>query len=90
MIQTTAARVLVGAVNLLIAASPLAPVQNTQALNLESKTEKLNVASLKSIESSWLKIPAACKARGFNADVSTLDTSSVSPGIRDLYASFSV
>ncbi len=90
MIQTTAARVLVGAVNFLIAASPLAPVQNTQALNSESKTEKLNVASLKSIESSWLKIPAACKARGFNADVSPLATSSVSPGIRDLYASFNV
>lgn len=32
-----------------------------------ARTASANASSLQSIESTWLKIPTACKARGFNA-----------------------
>ena len=88
MICTKTARVLVGAANILIAASPLVSSHISHASTMETKTTTLNLASLKSIESTWLKVPSACKARGFNADAAPVADSSVSQNILNLYSRF--
>ncbi len=90
MIEKSSARVLVGAMNLLVVGSPMLASQVTHAATSEQKIEKLNVASLKSIESTWLKVPMACKARGFNASPTSIENKQISSNIQNIYASFGV
>ncbi len=90
MIEKNGARVLIGAVNLLALGSPLLVSQVSHATTADQKIEKLNSASLKSIESTWLAVPNACKARGFNANAVSLENKDVAFHIQSIYASFEV
>ncbi len=45
----------------------------------------LGTASLKSMESTWIAIPVACKARGFNADPTPHLSESQSADAWDVY-----
>ena len=90
MIEKNSARVLIGAMNLLAVSSPLLASQVSYASTADQKIEKLNVASLKSIESTWLKVPNACKARGFNASPVSLVNKEISSQIQNIYASYGV
>jgi hypothetical protein len=49
------------------ASAPNAREANAQAAKTQT-VGTLNQASLRAIESSWLLVPASCKARGFNAE----------------------
>ena len=90
MIEKNSARVLIGAMNLLAVSSPMLVSQVSLAATTDQKIEKLNVVSLKSIESTWLKIPNACKARGFNASPASLENKEVATHIQSIYTSFGV
>lgn len=48
-------------------AQAIAPTVDTQA-----PVEQLNQVSLQSIESSWLRMPTTCKAKGFFAEPSVI------------------
>jgi hypothetical protein len=84
------ASLVVTAVNLLTIGGAILANQSSYGLEADQKIEKLNVASLKSIESTWLKMPMACKARGFNADPMPLEVKQLNPQIQGIYASFTV
>lgn len=88
MIEKNSARVLIGAMNLLAVGSPMLVSQVSHASTADQKIEKLNVASLKSIESTWLKVPNACKARGFNASPVSLENKEIASHVQNIYASF--
>ncbi|MEN0060249.1 MAG: hypothetical protein AAGB31_15530 [Bdellovibrio sp.] len=88
MIEKNSMRVLVGAMNLLAVGSPMLTNHLSHAATADQKFEKLNVASLKSIESTWLKVPNTCKARGFNASPVSLENKEISSHIQNIYASF--
>lgn len=90
MVEKKSAHVLIGAMNLLAVGSPMLAGQVSYAAISDHKIEKLNVASLKSIESAWLKVPNACKARGFNASPVSLENKEISSHIQSIYASFGV
>lgn len=90
MIEKNSARVLIGAMNLLAVGSPMLVSQIFHTATADQKIEKLNVASLKSIESTWLKVPNACKARGFNASPVSLENREIASHIQNIYASFGV
>ncbi len=90
MIEKNSARVLIGAMNLLAVGSPMLVSHVSYAATSDQKIEKLNVASLKSIESTWLKVPNACKARGFNASPVSLENKEIASNIQNIYASFGV
>ncbi|MBK9324378.1 MAG: hypothetical protein IPM97_15745 [Bdellovibrionaceae bacterium] len=90
MIEKNSARVLIGAMNLLAVGSPMLASQVSHAATADQKIEKLNVASLKSIESTWLNVPNACKARGFNASPVSLENKEIASHIQNIYASFGV
>ncbi len=79
---------LVGVLNLLAVGSPMLTSQVSHAANIEEKTQVLNEASLKSIESTWLEVPNTCKARMFNASPVSLDNREVASHIQSIYASF--
>ncbi len=81
---------LLGAINLLVASSPALANQVAPMTKHEQSIEQLNVASLKSIESSWIRVPGACKARGFNASAATLAKKEISAQIQNIYSSFEV
>jgi hypothetical protein len=58
------------------------------AAPVETKTDtagQLNVASLKAIESSWLQVPASCKAKGFNAEPRTIETEALHADVSAIY-----
>lgn len=83
--------VAVGSSLLAIPAAHAQPVrrQAVHGNNAHPQTvEKLNVASLKSIESTWLSVPNSCKARGFNADPVSLQVTALKPKLQQIYASF--
>ena len=84
------AQVLVGALNLLAVASPLVGQAALASTPLDHKIEIMNAASLTSIESTWLRVPAACKARGFNAAAVRLEAPKASAQVQDIYSSFEV
>lgn len=90
MVENNRSRVLFGAMNLLAVSSPLLLSQAAHAATADQKIEKLNVASLESIESTWLKVPMKCKARGFNASPISVENKALGAHIRKLYASFGV
>jgi len=78
-----------GALNILTIGLPFMAQAKT-AMNLASteKTELFNQASIKAIASSWLKVPAACKARGFNASPTTLEFKTASLEAQNIYNQF--
>jgi hypothetical protein len=88
MTKQKSAHILIGAMNLLAVASPLLTSQVSKAAIHDQKVEKLNRASLKSLESTWIKVPHSCKARGFNASPVSLQSHTVSSHIQTIYASF--
>lgn len=90
MIEKNSARMLIGAMNLLAVGSPLLVSQVSYAATTNEKIESLNVASLKSIESTWLKVPNTCKARGFNAHPVSLENKEMASHIHNIYSSFGV
>ena|ERR1700722_5994136 len=48
----------------------------------------VNAATLQSIESSWLQVSHVCKAKGFNADPSSLALQQQSEKVSAVYHSF--
>ncbi len=88
MIENTSAGVLIGAMNLLAVGSPLLASQVSHVATADQKVEKLNLASLKSIESTWLKVPMACKARNFDASPVELESKAISFHIQNIYKLF--
>ncbi|MGZ3692614.1 MAG: hypothetical protein ACXVAX_13985 [Pseudobdellovibrio sp.] len=81
---------LLGAVGLLTANSPAATAHVTTHAAPETKMEALNVASFQSIESTWLKVPKACKARGFHADATEIINKAAAPNAQAIYAAYKV
>ena len=75
-----------GAVSLLAANSPVGA--HTTSTTHDSKIEALNTASFQSMESTWLKVPRACKARGFHANPSELINKEASQPAQTIYASY--
>jgi len=86
--KNTSTHLLLGAVGLLVANSPSLAKQTNASSVAELKMEALNGASLKSIESTWLAVPTACKARGFNADAVPLIHKEAHKSIQAIYASY--
>lgn len=81
------ARYVLASANLLIAGSAMAatPIVAPETGN---QVERLNAASVKAVESSWLAVPNACKARGMNADPHPLAVKSARPIVQHIYAAF--
>ncbi len=81
---------IIGVMNLLMVSAP-ALADQRNGFDDHGPEEKqqvaLNAASLKSIESSWLEIPATCKARGFNASPTTLEEKEASLAASHAFAS---
>jgi hypothetical protein len=50
-----------------------------------SPVTDLNLASLKSIEGTWLKVPHSCKAKGFNAEPITVTRRPISSAVAAIY-----
>lgn len=88
MIEKKSAGVIIGAMNLLAIGAPVLASQNLNVQFQNNKMEQLNIASIKSIESTWLKVPAACKARGFNASPVSLKVKATASHIQSIYSSF--
>lgn len=88
MIEKRNMNVVIGAMNLLVVASPLLASEVSHVITADKKIEKLNATSLKSIESTWLQVPNACKARGFNASPVALENNKTRLHIQNIYASF--
>jgi hypothetical protein len=85
--QSKNIQIMMGALNLLALVSPMA-VRAGNHSGREQKQEQLNATSLKSMESSWLKVPALCKAKGFNANPVSLDSQELSAFAKTAYASY--
>ena len=81
-------KVVLGAVNLIVAGGPLVAHAEIPIVENKQKVETYNAASLKSIEGSWLKVSAACKARGFNASPVELADISISSDAVSIYSEF--
>ena len=90
MFEKKGARAFIGAMNLLAVGSPMLANQVAHSAVTDKKVEMLNVASLKSMESTWLRVPHACKARGFHASPVTLENKSISANVQNIYSSFGV
>ena len=58
-----------------------APAQTKQPDALD-----LNIASLASIESTWLQVPNVCKAKGFNAEPVSIPNQRISLEAQAIYA----
>ena len=83
-------RVLLGVLNLLAISSPFVVSPTAHAAATEKKISQVNTASLKAIESTWLKVPKTCKARGFHAEAVSLENKTVNSQIQKIYSSFNV
>ena len=88
MNNKSSTQIILGALNLLAVSSPMLASHSLHAAVADQKIEQLNVASLKSIESTWLEVPNACKARGFNASPVSLEHKAVSASVQNIYSSF--
>jgi len=60
----------------------------TGAIQPSEKLMETNSASLKSFESTWLKVPPACKAAGFNAKPVALTNDQMSIHATAIYQTF--
>ncbi len=56
----------------------------------DAHTENLNLASLKSIEGSWVRVPAICKAAAFNAQPVSVKADKMSFTAMKIYQSYQV
>ncbi len=90
MIEKRSASVIIGAMNLLAIGSPMLASQSLNVHFSDKKMEKVNMASIKSIESTWLKVPAACKARGFHASPVSLEVKKTASHIQNIYSLYQV
>ncbi len=88
MIKTNSGKALIGAVNLLTIGTPMLANQSFHGALMDNKMEQVNFASIQSIESTWLKVPLACKARGFNASPMSIENTQVASSIQNIYSSF--
>ena len=68
MFEKKNASLVLGAANLVALVTPMVQAQMPAIADQNVKAEQIRQASLQSIESTWLKVSASCKARGFNAD----------------------
>ena len=85
MNKTKGANILIGTMNLLAVGAPMLAIQSLHAALNDKKMEQVNFASIKSIESSWLRVPVACKARGFNASPVSLENTEIASHIQKIY-----
>lgn len=90
MIEKKSASVIIGAMNLLAIGAPMLASQNLNVHFSDKKMEQVNIASIKSIESTWLKVPTACKARGFNASPVSLNVKEIASHIQNIYSLYQV
>ena len=90
MIKKKSASVIIGAMNLLAIGAPMLGRQIQSVHFSDKKMEQVNLASIKSIESTWLKVPAACKARGFNAKPVSLEVKEMEAHIQNIYSLYHV
>ena len=86
MIEKKSASVIIGAMNLLAIGAPMLASQSAYVHSSDKKMEQVNIASIKSIESTWLQVPAACKARGFNASPVSLEVKEMASHIQSIYS----
>lgn len=84
------ALLLIGLTNLMSMTSQVFAAQPQKAGDQSANMEKLNLASLNSMENTWLRVPPTCKARAFNASPVTLETTEVAAHIQDLYSSYGI
>lgn len=63
--------------------APAAVAQNADIS--KAPTFDPNRASLASIESTWLKIPNSCKAKGFNAEPVAIEHAALSSAVAAVY-----
>jgi len=89
MIEKKSAGLILGALNLLTIGAPaMAANHVTTATSTDAKMEQINVASIQSIESTWLKVAAACKARGYNASPTPVDLKGQATHAQAIYADY--
>lgn len=81
-------RAIIGAMNLFVVTAPATAGENSGQENRVERQVALNATSLKSIESSWLEVPATCKARGFNASPVSPEQKEASTVAKEVYASY--
>jgi hypothetical protein len=79
-----------GAINLLAGMGPQTLASHSQANESNQQIADLNVASLKSIESTWIKVPPICKARAFHANPVQIEHKAISAKVQNIYSSFDV
>lgn len=84
-------QVILGSLNILVATGAMAQGHVISSnSNVNNDVVKLNNVSLKSIESSWLQVPAMCKARGFNASPVAVENINIDSNILNIYSKFGV
>ncbi len=69
-----------------LSAGSFAQQVNSLQLHEGSPVDQINSASLQSMESSWLAIPRACKAKEFNAEPREVKVEMPSAQIAALYS----
>jgi hypothetical protein len=90
MFEKKSAEIVFGAINLISVGMPLLASQDLHASVTESQMTQINSATIKSIESTWLKVPKICKARHFNASPVSLQTQQMASSIQSIYSLFHV
>lgn len=60
----------------------------TDMSQTSKRAETADSASLKAMESTWLKVPPACKAAGFNAQPVALNNDAISLHASSVYQSY--
>jgi hypothetical protein len=87
MSQVSNAKAIMGAMSLLTAATPMIANQSPTVAAHDQKVDQLNMMSLNSMESTWLKVPHLCKARAFHATASS-KSEEMAAQVKSIYASF--
>jgi hypothetical protein len=62
--------------------TPMSPAASSDPTNALAG---LNTASLQAIESSWIKVPHTCKAKGFNAEPTPVAPVALSAEVATIY-----
>ena len=89
MFNKKKANLVLGALNLLVAGSPIL-AHASEPGPTEKKQEQLNAASFKSIEGTWLQVPTICKAKNFNASPNSGAVHDLSSVAKSVYSSYAV
>lgn len=90
MFKKKSAEIVFGALNLLAVGMPMLSSQDLHAAVTESQMTQINSATIKSIESTWLKVPKLCKARNFNASPVSLQTQQMASSLQSIYSLYQV